>query len=71
MHLSIWQSDLNAVDMWRVELFVSSPEEAVSFSIFYRIDTMQGHPGYGISATGPVSLNLQNNIVTFQWHVID
>ncbi len=49
-------------------VFASSTEEAAPFSIFSRVDAIQGNPDYGISATEPVSLNLRNNIVTFQWH---
>ncbi len=64
------QSDLSTVSMWHVEVFASFTEEAAPFSIFSRINAIQGHPDYDTSATEPISLNLQNNIVTSQWHVM-
>ncbi len=68
MRLSIWQSDVRPVETRHVEVFASSTEEAALFSIFSHINAIQGHPDYGSSAAEPVSLNLLNNIVTFQWH---
>ncbi len=61
MCLSIWQRDPSTVETCHLEVFASSIKKKVSFTVFSRIDAIQGQPDYGTSTTEPISLNLLNN----------